>query len=49
MLGLEAFRLTDRTALVTGAGRGIGTGIALCLADAGAHVVLLVDGGWTTQ
>jgi NAD(P)-dependent dehydrogenase (short-subunit alcohol dehydrogenase family) len=40
MLGLDAFRLTDRTALVTGAGRGIGKGIALCLADAGANVVL---------
>ena len=32
--------LHDRTALVTGAARGIGRGIALALADAGAHVVL---------
>ena len=30
-----------RTALITGAGRGIGRAIALGLADAGAHVTLL--------
>jgi NAD(P)-dependent dehydrogenase (short-subunit alcohol dehydrogenase family) len=32
---------TDKTALITGAGRGIGRAIALGLAGAGAHVVLL--------
>ena len=32
------FDLTDRTVLVTGAGRGVGLGIARVLIDAGAHV-----------
>ena len=34
------FRLDGKTALVTGAGRGIGRAIALALADAGAELVL---------
>ena len=36
----EPFTLEDRVAIVTGASRGIGEAIALCLARAGAAVVL---------
>lgn len=37
---LDRFALTGQVAVVTGAGRGIGEGIALGLAEAGADVVL---------
>ena len=37
---LSAFRLDEKRALVTGAGRGIGLAIAQSLAAVGAHVTL---------
>jgi 7-alpha-hydroxysteroid dehydrogenase len=36
---LDRFRLDDKVAIVTGAGRGIGAGVALAFAEVGAHVV----------
>ncbi|MGH2662337.1 MAG: SDR family oxidoreductase [Actinomycetota bacterium] len=37
---LDRFQLTDRVAVITGAGRGIGAAIAIALAEAGADVVI---------
>lgn len=37
---MNAFRLDGKVAVVTGGGRGIGEGLALGLAEAGADVVV---------
>ena len=37
---LDRFKLTDHVAVVTGAGRGIGAGTAIALAEAGADVLI---------
>jgi len=34
---LDLFRLDGKTAIVTGCGRGLGQGMAIGLAQAGAH------------
>ena len=38
---LERFRMNDRVAIVTGAGKGIGAAIAVAFAEAGADVAIL--------
>jgi len=38
---LNAFNLSDETALITGGGTGLGFGMAKCFAQAGAKVVLV--------
>ena len=37
---LDLFKLTDKNALVTGSSKGLGAGIAVALAEAGANLVL---------
>jgi len=37
---LDLFKVTDKVAIVTGAGRGVGAGIATALAEVGADVVV---------
>ena len=37
---MNPYRLEGKVAVVTGGGKGIGRGIALCLAEAGADVVV---------
>jgi NAD(P)-dependent dehydrogenase (short-subunit alcohol dehydrogenase family) len=39
-MGISMFDLTDKVAIITGSGRGIGKAIALGFAEAGAHVVV---------
>jgi gluconate 5-dehydrogenase len=46
---LQDFDLTDRKVLITGAGRGIGKGIALAMAEAGADVAITSLGGETAE
>lgn len=41
---LEAFNLAGKTAIVTGASRGLGAGMAVALAEAGADVALVARG-----
>ncbi|MFC2038449.1 SDR family NAD(P)-dependent oxidoreductase [Chloroflexota bacterium] len=39
MMGLEKFSLEGKVAVITGSGRSIGKGIALCMAECGADIV----------
>ena len=49
MFDLSKFALTGRTAIVTGGGRGIGKGICLALAQAGANIVVAEIDATTTK
>ena len=38
---LQNYLINNKTALVTGAGKGIGKGCAIALAEAGANLIIL--------
>ncbi len=44
---LKLFDLTGRTALVTGASRGLGLQMAQALGAAGAKVLIVQEANWT--
>jgi gluconate 5-dehydrogenase len=46
---LSDFDLTDKRVLITGAGRGIGKGIALAMAEAGADIAITSLGGESAE
>jgi len=41
ILGVSKMELQGKTVIITGAGAGIGEGISLCLADAGADIAII--------
>ena len=44
---IDSFRLDGKVALVTGAARGLGQGMALALAEAGDVLMGIAEGLWT--
>ena len=42
---LDQFKLTDKVAIVTGASKGLGRGLAVSLAEAGCHIVAVSSSG----
>ena len=43
MMFLKNYNLKNRTAVVTGAGKGIGRACAIALAEAGANLIIICD------